>query len=358
MSYSRHYQTSVSYSGSVHYSYPASQNGGSGSASYSGSIPVSITINVNTQPFDGSVNNFNNSVNILSGSVVAMNAAQCAAIQQTANEVSNSIINGFFGTIKTELSQQIQALDSGIKARLGLLMQQNKAVTDIKNIMESDYNRITSRYVRLFADLDSECYKRIYALDKQSFALSEKVQKELLCESSSNTAALNLLGIEEISTSKILVFISSLNRKALEVLKTLHNYITQESRINILVNSFLYNDEIEEKIPMYIPVVWIESDMLEGSQICHESYIPDYYNRRRKSASVSSVDDVAIAEKVSFFCSEASEWKAVEEADKETLNREFNTLAESFYANLDSETEQRVYKTMLSLWHNSNLFSL
>ena len=346
MSYSRSYHESVHYSGSVHYTYPASEHGGSGSASYSGSVPVNVTINVDTRPFDGSVNQFNNSVDILAGSVVAMKTAQCVAIQQTAAEVSSSIINGFFGTIKTELSQQLQALDSAIKATLGLLIQQGKAVTDIKNVMEGDYNRISSRYIRLFDDLDNECYKRIYALDKQSFTLAEKVQKELLSESSSNAAALNLLGIEEISSSKTFVFVSSLNRKALEVLHALHSYITQESRITSLVNSFLSNDEIKENIPFFIPVVWTESDILEGGTVKHESFIPDY------------LGDRAVADQADRFCSGMSAWKTLDSAEKEALNREFGTLAESCFAGSNDETEQRVYKTMLGLWQNSNLFSL
>lgn len=348
MSYSRNYSASIPYSGSVHYTYPASEHGGSGTAHYSGSETVYVTINVNTQPFDGSVNRFKGSVDVLTGSVVAMNTAQCAAILKTANEVSDTVINGFFGTIRTELSQQLQALDSAIKATFGLLMQQGKAVTDKKNVMEGDYNRISSRYTRLFADLDNECHKRIYALDKQSFNLSEKVQKELLMESSSNTTALNLLGIEELSSSKTLMFISSLNRKVHEVLQTLHAYITQETRMNSLINSLLSNDEIDRNIPYCIPVVWTESDMLEGDNVKHESFIPDY---------VSQQENKVIVEKTDGFCSglSQSEWKDIPNAEREALNKEFNILAEFNFADLDNEKEQRVYKTMLSLWQNSNM---
>ena len=279
MSYSRNYSANVPYSGSVRYSYPASQSGGTSSASYSGTVQVYVTINVDTNPFDGSVNNFNRSVDLLSGSVVAMKAAHCAAIQKAASDVSESIIGGFFGTINMELSQQLQALDSAINATLGLLIQQEKAVADKKNVMEGDYHRISSRYIRLFADLDNECYKRIYALDKQSFTLSEKVQKELLSETSGTAAALNLLGIEEISSSKTFVLISSMNRKTLEVLQTLHNYITQESKMNTLVESFLLNEEVEDNIPFYVPVVWFESDVLDENGVKQESIIPDYIDQ-------------------------------------------------------------------------------
>jgi hypothetical protein len=214
--------------------------------------------------------------------------------------------------------------------------------------MEGDYNRIASRYVRLFADLDNECYKRIHELDKPSFSLSEKVQKELVSERSKNTAALNLLGIEEISSSKSLLLVSSLNRKVLEVLKTLHNYITQESRINSLVNSFLFNEETGENIPYCAPVIVAESDMLDGKSSKLENFVPVYLDEGKKQA---------IADKAQSFCSEISQsaWKGIAEQEKEALNREFNTLAESGFAGSNDPTEQRIYQTMLSLWQNSNL---
>jgi hypothetical protein len=224
--------------------------------------------------------------------------------------------------------------------------------------MEGDYNRISSRYVKLFADLDNECYKRIYALDKQSFSLSEKVLKELLCESTGDTAAMNLLGIDEVSSSKTLVFVSSLNRKVLDVLKTLHDYITQETRINALVNSFLFNEDIGENIPLNIPVLWSESDQTEGNTtgVNRECFVPEYVDPQGRQA---------IMEKVNAFCSGSSPsvWENPEKTEKESINKEFNTLAEKHYANAggayaEGGEEQRVYKTLMSLWQNTQQLSL
>jgi hypothetical protein len=337
--------------------------------SYSGSEPVDITVYVNTDPFDGSVKRFNTSIGALGASVTAMHAAQCAAILKTAKEVSASLINGFFGTINTELSQQIQALDSAIKAGFGLIQQQSKAVSEKKNTMEGDYNRISSRYVRLFDDLDNECYKRIYALDNQSFYMAEKVQKRLLSESLNDTAAMNLLSIEEISSSQTLVHISSLYRKAADVLKTLHEYITQESSIDLLIDTFLLKEETGENVPVYIPVIWSESDMLESASANCECFIPVEINQHGKQA---------ITEKVNSFCKGASsEWGTLEETEsaamkqsdaasethssrnaKEALNRSFIALCEKSFTDVADETEQRIYRTMLSLWNNAQISTL
>ena len=344
MSYSQRYNVSVPYRGSV--SYPASQSGGS--TSYSGSVDVDVTIYVDTAPFDGSINRFNSSVIALSGSVAAMNTAQCLAIKKTADEVSTSLINGFFGTISTELSQQIQALDSAIKAGLGLLQDQSKAVTAKKDVMEGDYNRITSRYVKLFANLDDECYKRIIALDKPSFSISEKVLKELITESSCNTAAMNLLGIDEASSSKLNIFISSLKRKTLEILKTLHNYINQETSIKSLIDSLLFNEDVKENTPLLVPVIWSESDILEAQGCDQNCYVPDDIAQQGKNA---------IAQEIDYYC-RGAKWEPAGNPEKDAVNREFNRLAETHFADAGDAVQQRIYKTMMSLWQNTEISSI
>ncbi|MDR2417597.1 MAG: hypothetical protein LBD79_00910 [Treponema sp.] len=354
MSYKQTYSASVPYSGTISYTYPASKNGGSSSISYHGEVPLNVTINVNTNPFDSSVNNCNKTIDYLTGSVVAMNAAQSAAIRQTAKEVSKSLIDGFFGVINTELSQQLQALDSAIKVSLGLIQEQSQAVSTQKNVMETDYNRISSRYLALFANLDNECYKRIYAMDKQSFYLSEKAQKQLLIEQNANAAALSLLGILEESSSKIFLLVSRLNRKVKEVLKTLVEYITQEHRLNFLVDSFLFNEVAPENIPVYVPVICVEADVVDSGgansgATFRETFMPEYLEGEQKKA---------IAGKTGATCPNNSIWRPLETGEKEMLNKEFNALAEQYFEAKTSEIEQRVYKTMLSLWQNSNQLSL
>jgi len=351
MSYTQNYSGNVHYSGSVSYSYPRSDSGGSGTAHYSGTVPVYITINVNTDPFDGSVDNFNRNVDILTGSVIAMNGAQCLAIHETGKEVSNALVNGFFTTINSELSQQIVALDNAVKATLGKIMEQSKTVSEKKKQMEFDYNGITSRYLSHFLNLDKECYRRIHELDAHSFNLSEKVQKGLLSETQSNTAALNLLGIEESSSSKTFILISSLNRKTFDVLQTLHNYISQELKINSAVNSFLFDENIAGKTLIFIPVIWTESDMLEDTSVKQESFIPDNFDTSEKQA---------VTDKTDGFCSGLPQtaWEAMPETEREALNKEFKTLAEQEFHDADNETEQRIYRTMLSLWQDSKLHSL
>ncbi len=350
MSYRRNYQASVHYSGSVSISYPASQSGGSKTAYYSGNVPVSIAIDVITDPLDDSVQNCNRSLNVLSGSVVALQASQIAAIQQTAREVSQSLIDGFFGTIKTELSQQLQALDAAVKANFALLQEQSKAISAQQKTMETDYNRISSRYTTLFSDLDAECYKRIYALDKQSFTLSDKVQKELLSDTLKHNSALHILEIDEGNASQLFMTVSKLNRKSREVLQTLHEYINHETNIVSLINSYISNLSINEHVVVYAPVIYTEESQLDSKADSNAVFSPQYLDNEKKSKIARAVE--------SFYTQDSKqEWRRMSDSEKELLNKEFVALTESHFEDQTGVVEQRVYNTMLELWKNTQIGS-
>jgi hypothetical protein len=300
-----------------------------------------VTIDVNTVPFDGSIAGCNDSIDLLTGSVIAMDSAQCVAIAQTAKEVSKSLIDGFFGVITAEISQQLQALDSGMEAGLGLIQQQAKAVSAQKNTMETDYNRISSRYITIFTDLDSECHKRIYALDKPAFILSEQVQKQLLSNLRDNAIALNLLVIQEESSSRLLLLVSGMNRKAQEVLRSLRDYITQETRFTSLVDSFLVNEEVKEKTDVYIPVLLMESDSVEAAGINRETFVPHF---------VDSVQRNKIVEQTAMFND-----GILQPENFGDLAREFNFMTEQHFETKFDVEDRRIYETMLSLWRDSGL---
>jgi hypothetical protein len=349
MSYQQTYSASVPYSGTVNVSYPKSESGGTTTAHYSGEVSVNVTINVNTAPFDGSVHGCNNSIDLLTGSVVAMHAAQCAAIEQTAKDVSKSLIDGFFGTINTELSQQLQALDSAVKAGLGLIFEQGKAADAQKQMLETDYNRISSRYTALFNELDNECYKRIYALDKRAFELSEKVKQPLL-NAQPHNSAFAVLGIEESANIQSFLFVSNLNKKTKGVLQTLYEYITQESRLTSLVSSFLNSEQLPEQNPVYIPVLYIKNDALESekSGAVEECFVNEQYGADAQKN---------IEEKARTFCRQ-SEWEKINAEDYERVKKEFDSLAEAYFSEHDDETNRRVYAAMISLRNNNEILDI
>lgn len=173
MSYTRRFKRTITvhYSGSV--SYPASQSGGR--VSYSGSTEelVEFRVHVDTDDFDKSIHQVNEQVDLLTGSVVATKAAQVDTIYETNDAIGNAVIAGFFKTIKSDVSQQITELKTRTES---LLLQLNKLAgrcNDKRRQMGVDYQRIASRYTKIFEELNNELKNRVYSVDEPVFRVAD-----------------------------------------------------------------------------------------------------------------------------------------------------------------------------------------
>lgn len=147
---------------------------------YSGTAyeDVEVEIEVQTNPFDNSINNCNRQISRLTDSVVAMEAAQIASINENARRVSDTIIDGFFQSVKSDISTQKMMLEQTIDSRLMLLHQQHKTLMEKKAQMQKDYERTSARYEKIFTDLNNELASRIHKLEQPVFDLVKQVEQD------------------------------------------------------------------------------------------------------------------------------------------------------------------------------------
>ena len=80
-----------------------------------------------------------------------------------------------------------------------------------------------------------------------------------------------------------------------------------------------------------------------------ETYVPSFFGIPEKQA---------LSDNVSRYCFSRSDWKTMDAAERESLNREFNAMAEAAFSSSEDESDQRVYKTMLELWQKAELSSI
>ncbi|MCR4665257.1 MAG: hypothetical protein K5660_07825 [Paludibacteraceae bacterium] len=179
MSYKRTYRKTIRipYSGSVSYSYGPSQSGGSGTAYYSGTAEeeVEVDIEVDTVPFDNSVAACNRHVDVLTGSVVATQTAQVASIRQKAKQIGDTVVNGFFNTVRFEISTQIVELQKRVEALLLDIKEKQKKLLALKTQMEKDYHRVSEQYGKIFGELNQELDNRVHALDQPVFSTANEM---------------------------------------------------------------------------------------------------------------------------------------------------------------------------------------
>ena len=329
MSYRRQYQGSIHYSGTV--SYPASEHGGT--VSYSGTEPVYITITVDTDRFDANVGHCNDNVRGLTATVVATEVAQVASIRESSQKVASAIVKGFFDYVGADLSQKMKELASKVESFFVALLGHQESCQTKTAQMETDYNRISKRYAKVFDDLDRETVSRIEAIDKPTFQFADTAQKVI--DRKSDT---ELLGIATISANENLrletmLSCSHVKQQAGDLLDRANEYLQGTYRLTNSIKGMLA-DAGEDVL--YLPAMFAESVDASGN-LGSRVYADSEFGLAR---------DAAVSRIHTQFMSQKLKW-----ADMRTdeYNKVLSYLnSEAREDNLDDRT----MRTMLSLLNN------
>ena len=278
MSYSRRFSRTVAvpYSGSVTVSYPASQSGGSTTVHYSGTAHevVEVDIHVDTTPFDSSIAHCNDRVNGLTASVGTMNAAQCVAIAQNAEKVSQTLIDGFFHTVRTDLSTQKAELEQVINARLLLLRQQVATLREKQQAMTDDYARTTARYQKLFGDLNNELSLRIHEIDRPVFDFVKEIDahSDRMLHTDMVQTAVTMSRESGILQAQISA--ATVKRHALEAMSQARSFLLDKARSERTIHDSRIEGAGDERY--LIPVCYMRTES-EHRQVERKCIVPDYY---------------------------------------------------------------------------------
>lgn len=259
MSYRQTFERTVRvhYSGTVHY--PASQNGGT--VDYSGTEyeKVYINIDVDTDPLEASVLDCNHEVEKLTGSVVATETAHVSSIAANSDRIGKTIINGFFKTVRSEISQEIARLTATVDATLVQLKKMADQCRHKQMQMASDYRRLLERYSKTFDDLNNELENRIHSLDEATFKLREKIQT--LCDTNNKTTGAATVAIagQEGTALQSRMAASRTKRLALGALHEANRFLDTRRKVDhVLENCLLPTDK---ETDYYAPVLYMEATM-------------------------------------------------------------------------------------------------
>lgn len=237
MSYSRQFRKTITvhYSGSK--SYPASQTGGT--VYYSGSTQEVVYFNVvvDTEPFDESIEDIKGGVDVLTGSVAATSAAQIASIRENSRKVGDTIISGFFKTVRSDISQQITELKTKTDALLLRLNELAKRCRDKQRAMNVDYQRLSSRYTAIFEDLNHELENRIYSIDEPVFKFARKADE--LNEDSPNLISIPSVTSSENAKAHSVITAALAKKQAIETIGKAYSFLDIQQKTDNLLKQCL-----------------------------------------------------------------------------------------------------------------------
>ncbi len=289
MSYSRRYHTQIAvhYSGTV--SYPASQSGGT--TSYSGTAyeDVTIDVDVDTRSFDAEVSHCRGSVGDLTGSVIATEAAQIASIRHNAQKVGSTIIKGFFDTVRSEVSQQIMELTAKIDSTLIHLNQLATRCKEKQTQMQNDYGRISSRYLKIFEDLNNELENRIYELCRPVFLFKRDTDEKTLGTICSDMTTIATVSGAEHGALEARLASSLAKRRAVDTILQANGFLTKQKRTEYVLTHSTIDDATDGSL--YLPVCYLETR--DNGVTDRKSFKPgllDGVNNQRLVESLSESD--------------------------------------------------------------------
>lgn len=337
MSYDRSFTKTITvyYSGSV--SYPPSKDGGTISYSDSKQETVTVNIHVDTNSFDSSVDQCNSNVKLLTGAVVATEAAQVAQISKNAKTIGQTIVNGFFKTVSSEISQQVSALTSKIDAHLTHLQGLAERCIEKQKQMSVDHDRLVARYEKIFTELNKELENRIFLIDEPVFLTRRTIDKTT--DRSSKNDLVTTIAVSGDETGKLQAQIGSSFTKelALEAINSANVFLNKQAEVDNNIKKSMLNKSCDAT--QYVPVLFIETEN-ENKQIDKQVY---------QCEELPKIDENML---ISNF--QNKKWNSDDKQNiPEELKQHFNSELNSRYSSSDVHTN-RIKENIIKLL-NANI---
>jgi hypothetical protein len=303
---------------------------------YSGTVhePVTVNVDVDTDPFDNSVRHCNGSVGTLTGSVVATETAQVQSIRRNSRKVGETIIQGFFSTVQSEISQQIMETSSRIEATLVHLREMAQRCVAKQKQMETDYGRLASRYCSIFEDLNKELENRIYELDRPTFKFKETSDKTANRGIGTDLASAVAISGAENGHLEAMLGVSITKKQAMNALGKANTFLVKQKTCERLLDSCSINESTDAVY--YAPVCYIETKG-ESDVISNELYTSEFIGKQTNNRLAEKMKDITFT---------------TDEFDQDMLKTHFSAEVADKYAYSDSHDE-RVRDYITKLFNNT-----
>jgi hypothetical protein len=210
---------------------------------------------VDTNPMAAEISKVSTQVVGTTAAVVAMRTAVISAEERAADHVCENVNKGFFTLIRSQISQKVARLQSDVDSHLMLLNQQRKQLLAIKSRMERDYNRISSRYLKLFNGLNANLKQRVFELDRPTIDFAVKEVERVSNRTKYLTATVPVTQLESLAISQK-IMASNVKNRGKKVIDSMTKFLSELNEQKRLTNRILLADKSSvENATLAVPVV-------------------------------------------------------------------------------------------------------
>jgi len=300
-------------------------------------IPVQINIEVDTDQFESSVRVCERNVDLLTAAVVATEAAEVESRERNSIKIADSIINGFFSYIRSEISQQVSELSQKAESQLMLLRELMKSALSKKGQMEQDFLRISGRYRKIFEDLDRELSNRIFAIDKPAFKFKTETDNHIL--RTLNNDLIGTISVFGGENSNLIANLSTsvTKKRTMDTIDKAKLFLMHQKRFAASIQDCMLNEYKDGTI--YYPVCYMESSNIRR-QTDKNLYVSDFLEGLEESIPQ---DDL-----FQRFSSDESKWEKMSKEEENYLRLYFDSeLGKKYYSHYEHSV--RVRDTVLKM---------
>lgn len=226
---------------------------------------------VDTEPMAKTIHHIAPHVDGTTTAVVAMQTAVIVAEKKAAEKICDNVNRGFFGLIRSQISQKLAICKSQMDARLMELAHQSMGLTSIRGRMEKDFQMIATRYGKLFRTLDAALLSRVNELDKPLVEFVRKGVDQGRSRSQSVQASVPIHQTESVTLSQSLV-VSQAKVSTARALDFMRRFVGESNQQKGLVVSMLVEGGGGGSI--HLPVVFVEFDSPGSHQTQWQFHYP------------------------------------------------------------------------------------
>ncbi len=340
MSYTERYSREIPVS--IPYKYPASQHGGSDVASTI--VPVHIEVYVDTDEYDNQIGVTSGKLVQLSNTIDQTTHAELVSIRQNSENISSTIVSGFFSYIRSDLSQQISEFRPKVDSKFIEMVKQKEAVLSKMDQMTEDFHRIASRYTKLFSELDRETRTRIHALDASSFRMQELLTESIYLPLRSKLLPTATVTSQEETSIRTKLHTSRLRSGTRLLIDRAREVISSYNRLGLRLRAILSNESTETSTLKYLPVLFSES-VWGRDEILLESHCSPEFAPFKSEQFRDRIEQIYSSNKPKSKTIDSKTHQQL----SEFLKKEIDSLAVE-----NSEHTIRVKNLMWSLWEKNN----
>lgn len=309
-------------------------------------LTVKVNLHVDKEPFDDAADVCERQVDALTGTITYSKGEQVEEIKASGTKVTEAIVGGFFGLVRSEISQQMTELKKKVESLSAKLWELSGMLDEQKKVMERDYADISGRYIKIFNGLDEDCSRRIRSLDKHAFEAKETCDKLTGQRMDMFSGLGSMLDASEEPRLQAQITASAMRRRIQESVGSISFVLNQEL---VYEN---YMDQVMHKNVMghaydFAPVMTVNSVNLNKQENNVRAYAADGIPLAQRQYMTSMVMDHVDLDS-----------QTVTEEEQIRLNECFNAEAEKWMSQNEGAKDaknKRVLEMLNRMWHENPL---